>query len=73
MALLQAVKGDFFGDPPRKGANQLTPKEEDREFSEDLKWAEPGLGPEELLFSEGDIPTVEDHRRTPAIPPMTAS
>lgn len=37
MALLQVVKGDFFGDPPRKGANQPTPKEEDGEFSEDLK------------------------------------
>lgn len=43
-----------MGDPPRKGANQPAPNEEDGEFLEDFEWAEPGLCPEELLFSEED-------------------
>lgn len=69
MAPLQVVKGDFLGHPPREGANQPTPKE-DREFSEDLKQAEPGLCPEELLFSEGNILTLPQrtHRYAPANP-----
>lgn len=59
MTLHQVAKGDFFGDTPRKVANQPIPNEED-EVLEDLKWAEPGLCLEELLFSEGDIPLLAE-------------